>query len=431
MRKHKSDLVILFATLGLMALGLIIIYAIGPMRANVLNSTYGASYGENDFFFGQLRSVGLSILAFFAAFKWIPVKYIKKFAKPLMIFSLILSGLLWGLSLIGSSLVKCELGECRWFNLGGFSFQPAEFMKLALVFYLADFFSRKKSEGTVGDLKEFWLPFLLVSSASLFLVVIAQGDLGTGVALFAIIFGMLLLSGISAKQYLIFLVITLVVAVGAVVTSSHRMERIDAWVATISGGESNDSTYHIENAMLAIGVGGFFGVGIGNSVQATGYLPESINDSVFAIMGETFGFVGLSVIVIVFGTLLMRMLKVADHTEELENRLIVVGVFSWTLAQIVVNIMAMTGLVPVTGITLPLLSYGGTSMIFIAFALGVVLQLSCYTSREVIEDENISSGRGLRGSYHSSRRRSSRNSKAPSPRRDRVLDRSKILQKRH
>ncbi len=408
-----------------MALGLIIIYAIGPMRANVLNATYGADYGENDFFFGQLRSVGLSVLAFFAAFKWIPVKYIKKFAKPLMIISLILSALLWGLSLVGSSLVKCELGECRWFNLGGLSFQPAELMKLSLVFYLADYFSRKKEAGITGsNFKEFWLPFLLVSGASLFLVVIAQGDLGTGVALFAIIFGMLLLSGVSAKQYLIFLTITIAIAVGAVVTSSHRMERIDAWVATISGGESSDSTYHIENAMLAIGVGGFFGVGIGNSVQATGYLPESINDSVFAIMGETFGFIGLTTIIVVFGTLLMRMLKVADHTEDYESRLIVVGVFSWTLAQVVVNIMAMTGLVPVTGITLPLLSYGGTSMIFIAFALGVVLQLSCYTSREVIENEDISSGRGLGGSYHSSRRRSSRDSGASAPRRHRVLDRS-------
>ena len=159
--------------------------------------------------------------------------------------------------------------------------------------------------------------------------------------------------------------------------------------------------------MLAIGVGGFFGAGIGNSIQATGYLPESINDSVFAIMGETFGFAGLSVVILIFATLLLRILKVADGTQNNENRIFIVGVFSWTLAQVVVNIMAMTGLAPVTGITLPLLSYGGTSMIFIAFAIGLVLQLSCYTSREGIkEDENISSRRGIGRTYHSSRRRS-------------------------
>ena len=404
-RKHKSDLVILFSTLGLMALGLIVIYAIGPMRANVLNNTYGTNYDSNYFFLNQLRSVGLSLIAFFAAFKWIPYKYIKKWAKPIMIIAIIMSVLLWLLALSGSSLAKCELGECRWFNFGAISFQPAEFLKLALVIYLADFLSRKKEEGTIGEWKDFWLPLLIVCGLSLFLVVIAQGDLGTGVALIAIIFGSLLISGVPAKQYLIMLALVLAVAVGAVATSSHRMERVNAWFATLSGSES---TYHIENAMLAIGVGGFFGVGIGNSVQATGYLPESINDSVFAIMGETFGFVGLFLIILVFGFLLIRMVKVAEKTADLEERLLVVGVFSWTLAQVVVNIMAMTSLVPVTGITLPLLSYGGTSMIFIAFAIGLVLQISCYTSREVIsKDENTSSRRGIGGTHHSSRRRRS------------------------
>lgn len=407
MRKHKSDLVILFATLGLMVLGLIVIYAIGPMRANVLNNAYGANYDANYFFIGQLRSVAISLAAFFLSFKVIPYKYVKKFAKPIIIVALSLSALLWVLSLAGSSLAKCELGECRWFNLGFMSFQPAELLKLALVIYLADFLARKKEEGTIGQFREFWLPLIIVAGASLFFVVIAQGDLGTGVAIMAIIFGTLLVAGVPAKQYLIMLAVVFTVAIGAVATSSHRMERIYAWLDTIQGAEVTDSTYHIENAMLAIGTGGFFGVGIGNSVQATGYLPESINDSVFAIMGETFGFVGLFAIIAVFGALLIRMLKVADHTAPPDQRILVVGVFSWTLAQVAVNIMAMTGLVPVTGITLPLLSYGGTSMLFIAFALGLVLQISCYTSREGINHEDISSRGRLGGPHYSSRRRRS------------------------
>ena len=406
-RKHKSDLVILFSALGLMALGLIIIYAIGPMRANVLNGTYGSDYDSNYFFLGQLRSVGLSLLAFFAAFKWIPYKYVKKFAKPIMIAALAMSGLLWLLALTGSSLAKCELGECRWFNFGPVSFQPAEFLKLAMVVYLADFLSRKKEEGNIGKWHEFWLPLLIVCGLSLFLVVIAQGDLGTGVALIAIIFGTLLVSGVPTHQYLIMLALVLGIAVGSVVTSTHRMERVTAWLTTLSGGESTDSTYHVDNAMLAIGTGGLFGVGIGNSVQATGYLPESINDSVFAIMGETFGFVGLFLVIAVFGVMLLRMLKVAEGTVALDERILIVGIFSWTLAQVVVNIMAMTSLVPVTGITLPLLSYGGTSMIFIAFAIGLVLQLSCYTSREVVRNEDISSRGRVGGPHYASRRRSS------------------------
>ncbi len=416
-RKHRSDLVILFATLGLMALGLIIIYAIGPMRANVLNSTYGSNYDSNYFFLGQLRAVILALIAFFAAFKWVPYKYIKKYAKPIMIVALLLSALLWGLSLMHSPLAKCELGECRWFQFGPISFQPAELLKLAMVIYLADFLARKREEGNIGKWQEFWLPLLIVCGASLFLVVIAQGDLGTGVALISIIFGSLLIAGVPAKQYLIMVALVLAVAVGAIATSSHRMERIDAWMTTLSGGESSDSTYHIENAMLAIGTGGLAGVGIGNSVQATGYLPESINDSVFAIMGETFGFIGLFLILVVFGAILIRMLKVAEGTKDTENRLVVIGVFSWTLAQVVVNIMAMTSLVPVTGITLPLLSYGGTSMVFIAFALGLVLQLSCYTSREVTTNEDISSRGRLGGTHYTSRRRSPRNSREKTSRR--------------
>ena len=405
MRKHKSDLVLLFMTLGLMALGLIVIYAIGPMRANVLNSAYGTNYGPNDFFLGQLRSVALSIVAFFLAFKVIPYKYIRKYAKLIIIVALLMSGLLWILAMSGSSLAKCELGECRWYNFGPISFQPAEFLKLALTIYLADFLARKREENEIGKWKEFWLPLLIVCGLSLGLVVVAQGDLGTGVALMAIIFGMLLVSEVPFRQFALLLAVVLVVAVGAIATSSHRMQRINAWLDTISGAEVTDSTYHIENAMLAIGTGGFFGAGIGNSVQATGYLPESINDSVFAIMGETFGFVGLSVIIAVFGAILFRMLSIAEHTEQNDRRLLVIGVFSWTLAQVVVNIMAMTGLVPVTGITLPLLSYGGTSMVFISFAIGLVLQLSCYTSREVIKNEDISSRRGVRGTHYSSRRR--------------------------
>ena len=407
-RKHRSDLVILFTTLGLMALGLVVIYAIGPMRANVLNSTYGNDYGPNDFFIGQIRSVVVSLFVFFLAFKVIKYKYVQKFAKPFLIFALALSGLLWLLSMTGSSLVKCELGECRWFNLGPLgSFQPAEALKLALAIYLADFLARKREEGKIGDFKEFWLPIIIVCGLSLGLVVVAQGDLGTGVALIAIIFGMLLVSGIPMWQFAVMFAIVVSVAVGSVAISSHRMERVNAWITTLTGGESSDSTYHIDNAMLAIGTGGFKGVGIGNSVQATGYLPESINDSVFAIMGETFGFLGLFAVIAVFCIMLLRLLKVAGHTPDDSNRFFVIGVFSWTLAQVIVNIMAMTALVPVTGITLPFLSYGGTSMMFIAFAIGLVLQLSCYTSREGIKDENISSGGRQRWTHYSGRRRHS------------------------
>ncbi len=374
MRKHKSDRIIGALMMVLLCVGLIVIYAIGPMRANVINSVYGSNMGENDFFIQQLKNVILSLIVVVIAFK-LPYKYMRKYAKLVMFGGLALCILLAILAAVGSSLAKCELGACRWYNLGGFSLQPAEILKLGLVSYLAQLMAERKKEGKLES-SDFWIPFTVVSVLSLGLVVVVQKDLGTGIAIAAIILAMLYMSGIRLRYFLAVLGVVLAAGVASIVVSPHRMERL----MTFSSEDSTDA-YHIENAMIAIGTGGMFGVGIGNSVQATGYLPESINDSVFAIMGETFGFVGLVMVVLCFTVLLMRLLRMASMLEDEEKSLVVIGVFAWATAHVVVNIASMTGLLPLTGITLPLLSYGGTSMLFTAAALGIVLQLSCYTDR--------------------------------------------------
>jgi len=383
MRRHKSDRTIAALTFVLLCIGLIVIYAIGPMRANVMNSVYGSNVGENDFFIQQLRNVILSLVVIVLAFK-IPYQYMRKYAKFVMFGGLILCGILFGLSLINSPLAKCELGACRWFNLGGFSLQPAEILKLGLVLYLAQLIAERKAEGKLGS-SDFWVPFAIVSILSLGFVVVAQKDLGTGIAIAAIILSMLFMSGVKMRYFIGVLAICLAGGVASIVVSPHRMERL----MTFHSEDSSDA-YHIENAMIAIGTGGFWGVGMGNSVQATGYLPESINDSVFAIMGETFGFVGLVVVIGCFTALLMRLLRTANYLENDEESLVVIGVFAWATAHVVVNVASMTGLLPLTGITLPLLSYGGTSMLFTAAALGIALQLSCYTSREPRQEKVVS-----------------------------------------
>src|SRR5690606_10549939 len=160
---------------------------------------------------------------------------------------------------------------------------------------------------------------------------------------------------------------------------------------------------------IAIGTGGIFGVGIGNSVQATGYLPEAINDSVFAIMGETFGFVGLLIILFLFTRLLLRLLRMVDYLADPWMRLVAAGVFGWLAAHVFLNVAAMIGVAPLTGITLPLLSFGGTSMIFIAAALGLAFQLSKYTSHSAIQtkedtSESSSSRRRVGRTRYASRR---------------------------
>ena len=198
----------------------------------------------------------------------------------------------------------------------------------------------------------------------------------------------LFVSGVKLKSFLLICLAVLVLGFGAIMTSSHRRERLWTYLGFSASEEEEDGdAYHIENALIAIGTGGLFGVGIGNSVQATGYLPESINDSVFAILGEMFGFVGLVVLILLFSWLLLKILKVSDFSLDNENSFIAIGVFAWVATHLVVNIMSMTGITPLTGITLPLLSYGGTSMMAVAGALGLVYQLSSYTVREVVTDE--------------------------------------------
>ena len=396
MRKHKSDRFIMAITFVLMAIGLIVIFAIGPQRASFLNSAYGSDYSSNYFFIHQLISVLLSTAAFIFAFRY-PYEKLREYSKWIMLAGIALNLILALLAVVGSSLASCQLGGCRWINMGPLGgFQPAELLKLGLVLYLANLVGRYKEQGKLES-RDFLQPYAIVSIVSLFFSVVVQKDLGTGAVMMAIILAILYMSGIKMSVFITALSIVLVGGIGSIIISPHRMER----VMTFSGEGSADENYHIDNAKMAIGTGGLWGVGIGNSVQATGYLPESINDSVFAVMGETFGFFGLATVVVAFALLLFRTLKVSTRLVT-EKSMIVVGVFAWVGTQVIVNIAAMTGLMPVTGITLPLLSYGGTSMVFVAFSLGLVSQLSCYTGREV-NNESISSRRGLGGTYHSSR----------------------------
>jgi cell division protein FtsW len=226
---------------------------------------------------------------------------------------------------------------------------------------------------------------------------------------------MLFVAGINKKNIVILITTIAIVGTGFIFSAPHRMERVLTFLKgdNTSATSSDSSSYHIEQAKLAIGSGGLFGVGIGNSVQSTGYLPEAINDSVFAIMGETFGFVGLMTILALFCALLMRLLQLMDHLVDIRLKLLVAGVFGWFGAHVILNIASMIGVFPLTGITLPLLSFGGTSMLFIAAALGLVFQLSRYTVRTSIikeaNNENFGSRRWVGRSRYSSRGSFTRN----------------------
>lgn len=397
-RRHRPMYQIVLYMGLLLLLGLVVMYALGPQRANVLNYAMGTDYSDTFFFNKQLVSVIIAVVAFAACalipYRWITEKY------PTQIF-LAGIGLCVLLVIMGALLhlpfAEATNGAYRWFYIGGLgSFQPSELLKYGALVFLSAFLGRRASQGKINDIQETVAPVAIAVVASLIVVVILQKDLGTGVSLLAIVLAMLVVSGMDG---VILAKIIGVLALGGVlliVTSPHRMERM----MTFFQGDrqlsvQDDNSYHIQQARIAIGSGGLLGLGIGKSVQATGYLPEAINDSIFAIMGETFGFVGLMAILALFTALLMTLLRVSARLPDMGLRLIAAGVFGWVGSHVILNIAAMTGVAPLTGIPLPLLSYGGTSMLFIAAALGLVFQISRYTSHKPLEEG--SSGKDLGG----------------------------------
>ena len=391
-RRHRPDYQIVLYMGLLMLLGLIIMYAIGPQRANVLNNAYGTDYYTSTYFFVKQTISLLLALASFALLAMTPYAWIKRHAGTILVVGLLSCVVLFlAGNLLHLGIAQCSLGACRWFELGPLgSLQPAELLKFGILVFMAGFLGVRVQQGAVNDLHRTLIPLGVVTFIAIFFIIILQKDMGTGISLIAIIAAMMMVAGINKRVGLALLGLAVVLGIIMIVIAPHRIERV---ITFFSGGDSSsaDATgadYHIAHAKIAIGSGGMFGVGIGNSVQATGYLPEAINDSVFAIMGETFGFVGLTVILIVFTGLLLRLLKITDHLTNIWMKLAVAGVFGWLASHVILNVGAMIGAIPLTGITLPLLSFGGTSMIFIAGALGLAFQLSRYTVHGSVNKEN-------------------------------------------
>lgn len=229
----------------------------------------------------------------------------------------------------------------------------------------------------------FYAKFFGVLGVSLFLIVVSQKDLGSAVPLGVIALTILFVAGIKIWKIMIMFAVILALGVGMILSSPHRRERL----FTFTGKGDATTDYHIENALITVGSGGFLGVGIGNNVQTAGYLPESITDSMFAVVSEMWGFVGAVAVIGLYVHLFMEILKVANTSENLYFRLVTMGVFAWLFSQVAVNISAMIALIPLTGITLPLLSKGGTSLLITCFGLGLVINISRFTARTEISDD--------------------------------------------
>jgi cell division protein FtsW len=373
-RRHKPDYWILILTALLLTIGLVVVYSISPGLAA------SQHISQNYFITKQLIAVGLGLLTFsFAAL--IPISLWRKMALPLVIIALL------GCAIVMVTPINAMYPAHRWIRLGGFSFQIAELIKLALLVWLASFLADDYASSQLSNSKAVLRPLVIL----LFLVgaVMAklQSDLGSAAVIISMIGIMAYAVGVPLRRIIMIAGLVVILVTIAISSTPYRRDRL----ATFLHPESNcqSSGYQACQALISVGSGGIAGKGLGYSVQAYGYTPEASNDSIFAIMAEEFGFIGTVLIIVVYAVFITRLKVVIQHLGDQFSRLLVVGVLAWLSTQMIINVGAMLGLLPLKGITLPLISQGGTSLIFLTAALGLVFQVSRYTNYDATEPATI------------------------------------------
>lgn len=383
-RRHRPDYWLVVLAVFLVAIGLIVVYAISP----ALMATSGGSGGH--YVSRQLMAIGLSLVAFLVTAR-IPLRTWQRWQAPLLIVAAV------GTFIALVTPVVAQYPAHRWIRMGGLSLQSVEVLKFALIIWLSSFLAARAREGKLANSKLTLQPLLIMLGAIGVVVAGIQSDLGSTGVIVAMMAAMAFVAGLPMRRVL---TIAAIVAIGTVLAVSaipYRRERLLTYLHP----ESNCLTtgYQACQALIAVGSGGVGGLGLGRSVQAYGYLPEAQNDSIFAIYAEKFGFIGVMVLLGLFGALFARLRIIVERTPDMFSRLIVTGVLAWLSTQMIINVGAMIGLLPLKGITLPLVSYGGTSVLFVGAALGLVFQVSHYTSfaaRSVRRDHRAERGGAVR-----------------------------------
>ncbi len=384
LRRHRPDYWLVVIVACLLAIGLVVVYSISP----ALTELRGGNYVEH-----QIIAIILSMIAFLVTSR-IPLAQWQKWQWWLL-----------GLAAFGTlvALVTPPIPaypQHRWIRLGsGFSLQSVEVLKFALLISVSGFLATRVRQGTIANYRATLKPLAIAMGVIGFIVAFIQSDLGSAGVIVAMLTLMGFIAGLPMRRILM---IGLVVAVGTIIAVSstpYRRERL----ATYLNPENNCSTaagHQACQALIAVGSGGMIGLGLGKSVQAYGYLPEAQNDSIFAIYAEKFGFIGSVVLLSLYVMLFARLRLIVERAPDIFSRLVVAGVLAWLSTQAIINIGAMIGLLPLKGITLPLISYGGTSVLFVGAALGLVFQVSHYTG---FNSRFIPKGRQRNGQHSSQR----------------------------
>ena len=361
-RLESPDFLLFLITLVLMTSGLIMVYSSSAILAH---DHYGNSYY---FFCRQLLWILVGSGAAYLVSR-VDLETLRALAIPALVVGFLLMALV-----CVPGIGRTVGGAQRWFRLGPMSFQPSEIMKIILVFYLADSLDRRRALlVNFGGL----LPYMVILGITMVLLE-RQHDFGTAVLLALVTILMLFLAGMPWGYFAIPVSILIPVFIFLVESASYRMRRITAFLNPWD--DPQGSGFQLIQSLIAVGSGGPFGVGLSNSSQKLFYLPAPHTDFIFAIICEELGLIGAGTLVAFFGFFILRGFKVADAVGSRQGgvfqALLASGITALIWFQAIVNLGVVTGLLPTKGIPLPLISYGGSSMVFTLVSIGILFNIS-------------------------------------------------------
>lgn len=357
----KFDKTLLFAIIILSLFGLLMIYS---------SSNVWAAYKFNDPY-KYLKSQAIFLLLGYIIINTmskIPYEIYKKYSNTLLFICIILLILV-----LIPGIGTIRNGSRSWFGIGSFGIQPSEFAKLGLIIFTSKYLTNNK----IKDIKTSVLPILAVVIL-IFGLIMMQPDFGTGVIIVMSIISLLFVSGVNMNFFVKLGVLGLIGIVILVIIAPYRMERITSFLNPWS--DPLGSGFQIIQSLYAIGPGGLLGMGLGNSVQKHFYLPEPQTDFIFSIISEELGFAGVLTVSILFIIIIYRGFKISLSCENNFGKYLSYGITFSIAFQTILNLMVVVGLIPVTGVTLPFLSYGGSSLLVSMAEIGILLNISRYNN---------------------------------------------------
>ena len=363
-KAHEPDYTLITVTAILVLFGLLML-----MSASSVISYQ--KFASSSYLFWHQILLGFipGIIIFWICSK-IDFKLWKKFAFFMLIFSILL---LLAVFIPG---LGASFGKARsWISIFGFSIQPSEIVKLTFLIYLASWLDSRGAD-RVRDLHHGLIPFLILLGLVSTLMLL-QPDMGTLIIIFVISLISFYIGGGNVRHIVSILIGAGVVFFIAIKVAPYRLARFMVFMNP--GADPQGAGYHLNQSLIAVGSGRWFGVGLGHSRQKYGYLPEVAGDSIFPVMAEELGFISCAIFIVLIFVLVYHGLIVAKKSKTYYGRVLATGIIVWIGFQSFINIASMIGLLPMTGVPLPFLSYGGTAMIMNLAAMGILVNISRYT----------------------------------------------------